>query len=342
MTAYLDQIERLNPQVNAIVSLRRPLDCAAPRGGPSATRRSGAASRRAGCTACRSRSRTCYRPAASIRTTWGSPLFAEFVPDTRREIAVERMRRAGAIVIGKTQRPRVSASARRPTTRRVRHHAQRVRNPARTAGGSSGGAAVALALRMLPVADGSDHAGSLRNPRPRSTTCSGSAPTFGSRAVRRGRCLPYPALGVIGPMARTATDLALTALGARRPRSARAACEPRRAGPVRRDRSESRPSPAPGSAGSATLGGHMPFEPGVLELAQLRPARVRGESAAPSTRSASITRWNGLWQSWLVASARTQGRLGAQGPQRRSGPVRADQARGATGRFERGARLYRL
>src|SRR5882672_558698 len=158
MTAYLYQIERLNPQVNAIVSLR-PLDALL----REAAERDAALGRGepAGWLHGVPLAVKDLLPTRGIRTTWGSPLFAEFVPDTDA-IAVERMRRAGAIVIGKTNVPEFGLGSQ--TYNDVFGTTRNAYDPARTAGGSSGGAAVALALRMLPVADGSDHAGSLRNP----------------------------------------------------------------------------------------------------------------------------------------------------------------------------------
>ncbi|HEY6172984.1 MAG TPA: amidase family protein, partial [Kofleriaceae bacterium] len=158
MTAYLDQIERLNPRVNAIVSLEprasllqqaRERDEALGRGEslgwlhgmPLAVKD--------------------LLPTRGIRSTWGSRLLANFIPDFDA-IAVERMRRAGGIIIGKTNVPEFGLGSQ--TYNDVFGTTRNAYDASRTAGGSSGGAAVALALRMLPVADGSDHAGSLRNP----------------------------------------------------------------------------------------------------------------------------------------------------------------------------------
>ena len=99
--------------------------------------------------------------AKGIRMTMGSRLFEDFVPDCD-DLMVTRMKGAGCIVIGKTNVPEFGLGS---------HTFNDVfgttRNPfdlTRTAGGSSGGAAVALATHMLPVADGSDYMGSLRNP----------------------------------------------------------------------------------------------------------------------------------------------------------------------------------
>jgi len=158
MAAYLAQIQRLNPRVNAIVSLRDPellLDEAQAKddllaqgksygwmhGFPHAVKDLVATN--------------------GVRTTQGSPLFADFVP-AQDALLVQRLRRAGAIIIGKTNVPEfvLGSHTFNPLFGATRNaYAQD-----RTAGGSSGGAAVAVALRMVPIADGSDTGGSLRNP----------------------------------------------------------------------------------------------------------------------------------------------------------------------------------
>ncbi len=99
MAATLDRIAALNPTLNAIVVAARPPTSCWPR-----PRRPTGAGARAGCTACRWRSRT-WRPTRGLRTTWGSPIFAEHVPDARRPGCRARLRAAGAIFIGKTNVP---------------------------------------------------------------------------------------------------------------------------------------------------------------------------------------------------------------------------------------------
>src|ERR1700686_3285411 len=101
------------------------------------------------------------KPTPGIRTTMGSPLFRDFIPKTD-SIMVERMKRAGAIIIGKTNTPEFGLGSQ--TYNPVFGTTYNAYDQTKTAGGSSGGAAVSLALRMLPVADGSDSGGSLRNP----------------------------------------------------------------------------------------------------------------------------------------------------------------------------------
>jgi amidase len=140
---------------------------------------------------------------AGMRTTYGSPLFAEHVPE-HDSLLAERLRAAGAIVIGKTNTPEFGAGSQ---TFNALFGA--TRNPydlTKTCGGSSGGAAVALACGMLPLADGTDLGGSLRNP---ASFCNvvGFRPSPGR--VPRLHARPGDTLGVHGPMARSVDDLAL-------------------------------------------------------------------------------------------------------------------------------------
>lgn len=98
---------------------------------------------------------------AGIRTTLGSPLLADSVP-AEDSLMVARIRAAGAVIIGKTNTPEFGLGSH--TFNDVFGATGNAYDPGRSAGGSSGGAAVVLALGMLPVADGSDFMGSLRNP----------------------------------------------------------------------------------------------------------------------------------------------------------------------------------
>ena len=136
-----------------------------------------------------------------IRTTYGSPLYAEHVPTVDDRI-VERMRRAGAVTIGKTNAPEFGAGSQ--TFNRVFGVTRNPYDPGKTCGGSSGGAAVALAARLIPVADGSDTGGSLRNP---AAFCNviGFRPSPGR--IPGGD--PWSDLSTAGPMARTVDDVAL-------------------------------------------------------------------------------------------------------------------------------------
>ncbi|NKC31518.1 amidase [Falsiroseomonas selenitidurans] len=141
---------------------------------------------------------------AGLRTTWGSPIFKDHVP-TKDEAMVANIRKAGAIVIGKTNTPEFGAGA---NTRNTVYGA--TGNPfdsTRSAAGSSGGSAVALACGMAPICSGSDTGGSLRNPAAFNGIV-GYRPSPGLvPAERRGH--GWSALPVLGPMARNATDAAL-------------------------------------------------------------------------------------------------------------------------------------
>src|SRR5262245_45486669 len=139
-----------------------------------------------------------------VRTTFGSPLFAEHVPD-RDALVVSRMSAAGAISLGKTNTPEFGAGSH--TVNPLFGATRNPYDPNRSSGGSSGGAAAALAARMLALADGSDLGGSLRNP---ASFCN----VVGLRPSP-GRVPSWPVtdvadwLGVEGPMGRTVADVAL-------------------------------------------------------------------------------------------------------------------------------------
>jgi amidase len=141
---------------------------------------------------------------AGVRTTFGSPLFADNVPD-RDELLVTRMSGAGAISLGKTNTPEFGAGSH--TVNKVFGATRNPYDLGRSAGGSSGGAAAALAARMVCLADGSDLGGSLRNP---ASFCN----VVGLRPSA-GRVPSWPVsdvadvMGVEGPMARTVADVAL-------------------------------------------------------------------------------------------------------------------------------------
>jgi amidase len=199
--AVLARIDRVNPRVNAIVTLDGE-------GARAAARRATAALRRRG-----ARLPPLHgipvtikdvMPTRGMRTTYGSTLFADHVPDGDG-LVVERLRAAGAIVLGKTNTPEFAFG---PNT--VNDVFGPTRNPwdlSRTAGGSSGGAAAALATGMGPLAHGSDLGGSLRGP---AAFCA----VIGFRTTpglipRYPTTLPWDSFSVEGPMARTVADTAL-------------------------------------------------------------------------------------------------------------------------------------
>ena len=141
---------------------------------------------------------------AGIRTTFGSPIFADLVPEDD-ELFVERTRAAGAIVVGKTNTPEFGVGSQ--TFNPVFGATRNPYDLTKTAGGSSGGAAAALASGMVPLADGSDLGGSLRNP---ANFCNvvGFRPSPG-RVPSWPSGLSREDLGVDGPMGRTVEDAAL-------------------------------------------------------------------------------------------------------------------------------------
>lgn len=142
-------------------------------------------------------------PTKGIRTTYGSPLFADHVP-AEDALIVTRMRAAGAVTVGKTNTPEFGAGSQ--TFNRVFGATRSPYDISRTCGGSSGGAATALAARMLPLADGSDTGGSLRNP---AAFCNvvGFRPSPGRVPSRTGD--PWADISTAGPMARAVDDVAL-------------------------------------------------------------------------------------------------------------------------------------
>ena len=198
LEAHLKQIARLNPQVNAIVTLVE--DQARKRA--AELDEEAAHGRFAGPLHGLPIAHKDITETKGIRTTFGSPILRNYVPQ-RNELIVERIQAAGAVTIGKTNTPEFGAGSQTFNT-----IFGVTRNPwdlSKTSGGSSGGAAAALACGMLPLADGSDVGGSLRNP---ASFCSvvGFRTSPGRVPSLTGGWNP---LGVVGPMARTVEDTAL-------------------------------------------------------------------------------------------------------------------------------------
>ena len=139
-----------------------------------------------------------------LRTTFGSPQFADLVPEAD-ERQVSAVREAGAIVVGKTNTPEFGAGAN--TVNPVYGATGNPFDPEKTCAGSSGGSAVALATGMVPIATGSDTGGSLRNP---AAYCGivGFRPSPGM-VPSELRLLGWSSLPVQGPMARNVADVAL-------------------------------------------------------------------------------------------------------------------------------------
>ena len=198
MQAHLAQIERVNPAVNSIVTLvadRAMKDAAAadeelargkPRGplhGLPIAHKDLVATK-------------------GIRTTQGSPFFRDHIPDADAPI-ITLIRKGGALTVGKTNTPEFGAGSN--TFNPVFGATKNPYDVTRTCGGSSGGAAVSLACGMVPIADGSDTGGSLRNP---AAFCNvvGFRPSPGRVSSGRNTWSP---LSTSGPMARSVADVAL-------------------------------------------------------------------------------------------------------------------------------------
>src|SRR5712691_10752926 len=201
MAAYLDHIDRLNPKVNAIVALQDRADLLGQAREKDAQLARGEA---VGPLHGRPHAVKDLAPVKGIPMTMGSPILKDNVP-TADSVMVARVRNAGAIFIGKTNTPEFGLGSN--TFNPIYGITRNAYDQSRSAGGSSGGAAVALALRMLPLADGTDYAGSLRNP-------AGWNNVFGFRTSyglvpADGRDAWLPSMGVLGPMARHVADLAM-------------------------------------------------------------------------------------------------------------------------------------
>jgi amidase len=248
---HLDRIAEVNPRINAVVSLRPE----------HAVAEADAADRRLsaglplGCLHGLPIAVKDLEDTAGIRTTYGSRAFADHVPAVD-SLLVQRLRAAGAIVVGKTNTPEFGVGSH--TFNAVFGHTHNPWAMDRSAGGSSGGAGAALAAGLLPIADGSDHGGSIRNPASFNNVV-GLRPTPGLVPSGGGGDGWNPA-AVHGPMARTVGDLALmlTAISGADPRSPLSFGDPGEfRGDLRGDLSGLRVAWCP------DLGG-LPIEPAVL------------------------------------------------------------------------------
>jgi amidase len=202
MQAHLRQIERVNSKVNALVTLvdedklmaqARAADDIIARGdsvGPLHGLPVGVKD---------------LTETAGIRTTYGSPLYRDFVPN-HDALVVERMKNAGAIVVGKTNIPEFGMGSH--TFNPVFGATLNPYDGTKTCGGSTGGGAVALACGMVPLASGTDIGGSLRNPANFSNVV-GIRPSPGRVPNGASAQLGWSTLGVSGPMARNVADCAL-------------------------------------------------------------------------------------------------------------------------------------
>jgi len=200
MAAHLDQIARINPTINAIVSVLDDEACLAL--ADQADRRLNAR-QEVGPLHGLPMAFKDLEAAVGFPCTSGSPIFASFMP-AEDTVLVERLRRAGVLPIGKTNVPEFGMGSH--TYNRVYGTTRNPYDPTRTAGGSSGGAAAALAAGLLPLADGSDLGGSLRNPANFNNVV-GLRPTVGLVPVAPSS-LPFVGFAVKGPMGRSVADVA--------------------------------------------------------------------------------------------------------------------------------------
>ena len=304
LEAHLAQIDRLNPKVNAIVTL------VADQAGKQARAadRALAAGDEVGPLHGLPIAHKDLVWTRGIRTTFGSSAYRDFVP-TQDALIVERLKQAGAITMGKTNTPEFGAGSQ--TFNPVFGETRNPYDTSKTCGGSSGGAAVALACGMQPLADGSDTGGSLRNP---ANFCNvvglrpspGRVPTWPSQAG-------WYTIGVQGPMARTVGDTALmlSAIAGPDRRSPISIAEPgsRFAAPLERDFRDCR------IAWSPTLGG-LPVDPRVSRVLEgqrrvFESLGCRVEERTPDFKEAEVV--FRAWRAW-----RFELTLSALKPDRRS------------------------
>ena len=220
MQAHLTRIDRINPKVNAIVTRIPPEQVLA---AADTADKALARGENAGPLHGLPIAHKDLVPTKDMRTTFGSRIYKDFVPD-HDGLIVQRLKKAGAITIGKTNTPEFGAGSQ--TFNQVFGETVNPYDTNKTCGGSSGGAAVSLACGMLPLADGSDMGGSLRNP--------GNFCNIVGFRTSPGRVPVWPRLvawfpiSVQGPMARTVQDVALmlSTIAGPDPRSPIAIAEP--------------------------------------------------------------------------------------------------------------------
>jgi len=200
MEAHLRQIELVNPKVNAIVTLVAEQALENAKGADETQARGGLQGPLHGLPVAHKD----LFETKGIRTTYGSPLFKDNVPN-QDAIIIERIREAGAITVGKTNTPEFGVGSQ--TFNPIFGATLNPYDLSKTCGGSSGGSAVALACGFVPIADGTDMGGSLRNP---AAFCNvvGLRPAPG-RVPCQAQGLAWLTLNVAGPMARTVADVAL-------------------------------------------------------------------------------------------------------------------------------------
>jgi amidase len=289
VTACLDRIEALNPTYNAVVSLRSREDILAEAREADEARAAGSGT---GALHGLPIAIKDLAATAGLRTTWGSPLFADHVP-AEDDLHVARLREAGAIFIGKTNVPEYGLGSH--TFNPVHGTTRNAYLPELSAGGSSGGAAVALALGLLPIADGSDFGGSLRNPGAWNNVF-GFRPSQGRVPSVPAQDPFYAQLATNGPMGKSVADIAamlsvMAGYDPRAPLSLATEAEPFEAGLA--------PKEASRIAWLSDLDGRLPFEPGILDLCatalrELEPAGWQVEAVSVPFP------WSELWEAFVT------------------------------------------
>ena len=290
MRATLDRIGTVNPQVNAIVSLQDEAGLLR-----EADSRDAALARGESLGWMHGMPQAIKDAAETkgIASTLGSPLLADHVPG-HDALMVERMKAAGCIVVGKTNTPEFGLGSH--TFNEVFGVTRNAFDRARSAGGSSGGAAVALATHMLPVADGSDFMGSLRNP-------AGWNDVYGFRPSQ-GRVPRWPSadvwvalLSTEGPMGRNVRDVAALL-------DVQAGWDPRVPLSIATKEAYAQDLDTIDARGARVgwlgdLDGYLPMEDGIVEICErgLKRVAALGGTVEPTPLGFAPER---VWDAWLI------------------------------------------
>ena len=293
MNAYLDQIEKINPKVNAIISMQprdQLIDQAAK------ADQALAANNSVGWMHGFPLAPKDLTATAGIPTVMGSPNLKNNIT-AHDSIVVQRMKGAGAILIGKTNTPEFGLGSHTYNT--VFGVTKNAYDQSKSAGGSSGGTAVALALNLLPVADGSDMGGSLRNPAAWNNIY-GLRPSRGRVPFGPTGEVFFEQLGTEGPMGRNVPDLAMLL-------SVQAGYDKRAPlslsdNPEKFSHSLARDFNGVKIGWMGDFGGHLPFESGVLDLCKTSlkyfdQVGCQVEEVLPKFD------FNKLWDCWLKLRA---------------------------------------
>ncbi|GAB2931987.1 amidase [Rhodococcus aerolatus] len=295
LEAHLARVDRLNPTTNALVTL----DVDGARAQAAAADAALARGDQVGPLHGLPVAHKDTHLTAGMRTTFGSPVHRDLVP-THDELVVARMRDAGAVRLGKTNVPEFAAGSH--TTNPLFGPTRNPHDPSRSAGGSSGGAAAALATGMVALAEGSDMGGSLRNP---AAFCGvvGLRPSPG-RVPTVPAALGFSTLSVQGPLGRTVADVALglSVLAGPDPRAPLSLAEPGASftPPSRQDLAGLRVAWAP------DLGGRVPVDAAVRDALTGVPEVVtdlggRLEAACPDLDEADEVFT--VLRAWLFAAS---------------------------------------